>query len=456
MNRTFKLTGCILLAIVSMHCKGAVDSWPHWRGPSRNGVATATGLPTTWSQTENVAWATELPAWAGSTPVVWGDHVFVMSAAKSEPKPEAEAKEEEAESAEDDRRGRRRRGRGPRRDPGGSALLLFAIARADGTVLWQRELDSGNRLHLKHNEASPSPVTDGNHVWALTGTGVLTAFDMNGNEIWRSNLQEEFGAFGLNFGYASSPLLHDGKLFLQVLHGHRTDDPSYIVALDARTGETLWRQERETDALAESPDAYTTPALVEVEGVPQIVISGADYVTAHDPQTGAELWRTAGLNPEKRKNYRVVGSPFVVDGVIYAPTRKRPLLALHPGGELLWKFEGDAAPDVPTPVSDGTYFYIVDDKGLASCLDAKTGETVWGPERTTEGIVSSSPILADGKIYIVNENAVTTVLAAGPEFEILATNELDGSYTLSSPIAVGSQLLIRTGTHLYCIDAGTG
>jgi len=277
---------------------------------------------------------------------------------------------------------------------------------------------------------------------------------MDGNRTWSRDLQEDFGPFGLNFGYASSPLLHDGKLILQVLHGSHTDDPSYVLALDARTGETLWRQERETDALAESPDAYTTPAIVENDGEEQIVISGGDYVTGHDPQTGAELWRTAGLNPEKRKNYRIVGSPVVVDNVIYAPTRKRPLLALRPGGELLWKFEGQAAPDVPTPVSDGTYFYIVDDKGLASCLDARTGEMVWGPERTAEGIVSSSPILADGKIYIVNESAVTTVLTAGPEFEILATNELDGSYTLSSPVAIGSQLLIRTGTHLYCIEAG--
>jgi len=449
MKRTLLMIGCLLVAVVSLHCKGEVDSWPQWRGPQANGIATATGVPATWSTSDNVVWATELPAWAGSTPVVWGDRIFVMSAAKSEPRPEAEEQEQEAEPAQG-----RRRGRGPRRDPGGSELLLIAISRTDGDVLWQRELGSGNRLHLKHNEASPSPVTDGRHVWAVTGAGVLTAFDVDGNQIWSRDLQEDFGPFGLNFGYASSPLLHDGKLILQVLHGSHTDDPSYVVALDARTGETAWRQERETDAVAESPDAYTTPAMVEKNGEAQIVISGGDYVTGHDPQTGAELWRAAGLNPEKRKNYRVVGSPVVVDNVIYAPTRKRPLLALRPGGELLWKFEGQAAPDVPTPVSDGTFFYIVDDKGLASCLDARTGETIWGPERTAEGIVSSSPILADGKIYIVNESAVTTVLAAGPEFEILATNELDGSYTLSSPVAIGSQLLIRTGTHLYCIEAG--
>lgn len=439
----------LILALSSIAAEDATDRWPQWRGPQANGIAAAQGLATRWSQSDNVAWATPLPAWAGSTPVVWGDHIFLVSPAKGEPK----SATDDAESEEEARSGRGRM-RGPRSDPGGSELMLFAISRKDGSILWQRGLDSGNRLHLKDNEASPSPVTDGDHVWAVTGTGVVTAFDVEGKKIWSRDLQESFGRFGLNFGYSSSPLLHDGVLIVQVLHGTKTDAPSYLVALDAGSGETRWRQERETDALAESPDAYTTPALLRVKDKTQVIVTGADYVTAHDPRTGAELWRAAGLNPEKRKNYRVVGSPVVVDGVIYAPTRQRPLLALRPGGELLWKFEGPAAPDVPTPVSDGKYFYMVDDKGLVSCLDAKNGETVWGPERTTEGVVSSSPILADGKIYIVNENAVTTVLAAGPKFEILAKNELDGSYTLSSPVAVDSQLLIRTGTHLYRIDGG--
>ena len=286
----------------------------------------------------------------------------------------------------------------------------------------------------------------------------MTAFDMEGQEIWKRNLQDDYGRFGLNWGYASSPLLHNGTLIIEVLHGYRTDDPSYIVAFNAATGEELWRQERPTDALAESPDAYTTPALLKHNGVTQIVISGADYVTGHQPDTGKEIWRSGGLNPHQEGNYRVVGSPLVVEGIIYAPTRKRPLLALRAGGtgditdsHLLWKWEGAGAPDVPTPVCDGTYFYMVDDRGLATCLDAKTGEVVWGPERTAQGTVSASPILADGKLYITNEYAITTVIAAGPEFKVLATNELDGSYTLSSLAVSGSQLFMRTGTHLYCI-----
>jgi outer membrane protein assembly factor BamB len=286
----------------------------------------------------------------------------------------------------------------------------------------------------------------------------VTAFDMQGKQIWKRHLQREYGEFGLNWGYASSPLLYQGKLIIQVLHGTNTTDPSYLVAFDARTGTPLWRQNRRTDAIRESPDAYTTPALLEHGGKTQIVISGGDYVTGHDPNTGKEIWRAGGLNPQKRGNYRIIASPVVVDGLIYAPSRNTPLLALRAGGtgdvttsHLAWKWEGLGAPDVPTPVSDGKYFYMVEDNGRVTCLDAKTGKLIWGPERTAQGTVSASPLLADGKLYITNESGTTTVLAAGPEYQVLATNELDGSYTLSSLAVSGSQLLLRTGTHLYCI-----
>ena len=358
----------------------AQENWPQWRGPDGNGVSAAAGLPTSWSQTENVVWATPLPSWSGGTPVIWGDRIFVTSPSRADV----------SNPQEPTRPGRRRR-RGGDRDPGGQSLLLICFSKSDGQELWRHQLDEGNRLHLKHNNTSPSPVTDGEHVWAVTGTGVVTALDMEGKRIWRRELQKEFGALGLNWGYASSPLLHEGRLIVEVLHGQHTDDPSYVVAFEALTGKVLLRQERPTDAVAESPDAYTTPALLEHGGKSQIVISGGDYVTGHDPLTGREVWRAGGLNPEKRGNYRVVGSPFVVGDMIYAPTRKRPLLALRAGGtgevtdsHLVWKWEGAGAPDVPTPVSDGKYFYMVDDKGLATCLSAADGTVVWGPERTAQ------------------------------------------------------------------------
>ena len=311
---------------------------------------------------------------------------------------------------------------------------------------------------MKGNETSPSPVSDGKHVWAITGTGKVSALDMEGKLVWQRDLQADYGEFGHNWGYACSPLLHDGKLVVEVLHGYHTDAPSYLVAFDALTGEPAWRVERPTDAPQEAPDAYTTPLLVQHAGKTQIVISGGDCVTGHDPATGKELWRVNALNPRAQGNYRIVASPLVVDGFVYAPTRVRPLTAIALGEEAMpdkediaWQWDDKGGPDVPTPTCDGKRFYMIDDKGLATCLDAKSGKLVWGPERTVEGTVSSSPLLADGRIYFITEEGITAVLKAGDTFELLATNELDGSYTLSSPIASGDRLFIRTGANLYCL-----
>jgi len=428
----------------------ADENWPHWRGPHHNGISDAVNLPMKWSLTENIVWKTKLPSWSAATPIIWSGRIFITSPSKAELAENPEQNEQTQTS------GRRRR---PRRDPGGSTLFLFCISETDGRVLWQRELDNNNQVYNKHNDATPSPVTDGQYVWVVTGTGKVAAFDMEGRSIWNKDLQADYGPFGHNFGYGSSPLLHEGSLIVEVLHGMRTDDPSYVVSYEARTGEVQWRQERPTDAERESPDAYTTPVVLQHEGQTQIVISGADYVTGHDFETGEELWRASGTNPLKRSNYRVIPTPIIVDEMIYVPTRKKPLLALRVGGSgditdshLIWKYEGPAGPDVPSPISDGKYFYMVDDRGLVTCLDAQTGELIWGPEATTEGIVSASPILTEGKLYIINENAVTSIVSVGAEFEHLATNELDGTYTLASPAVSGSQLFIRTSTHLYCIE----
>ena len=424
--KKFILVSLLLLAALRADAKQ--EYWPQWRGPNHNGVSEAVDLPTTWSASEHVVWSKKLPSWSGSTPVVWGERVFLTSPNSGE------------------------------EIQGGEKLLLGCLSTADGSVLWQRTIDEGNAYWRKHNNTSPSPVTDGERVLAVTGTGMIRAFDMDGEELWHYDLQAEHGPLGLMWGYASSPLLYDGKLFVEVLHGMNTDDPSYLIAFDAATGEVAWRQERPTDAPGESPDAYTTPVLLEHDGQTQIVVSGGDYVTGHDPATGEELWRAGGLNPGKERNYRVVGSPVAVAGMVYATSRRNPVLAFRAGGtgdisasHLAWKWTGAGAPDVPSAVTDGRYFYMVDDRGRATCLDAKTGEVVWGPERTAQGTVSASPVLADGKLYVVNENAVTTVLQAGPEYQVLATNELDGGYTLSSLAIAGGRIFLRTESHLYCI-----
>ena len=207
---------------------------------------------------------------------------------------------------------------------------------------------------------------------------------------------------------------------MQVLHGMHTDDPSYLLRIDKATGKTVWRVLRPTRARFESPDAYTTPALLRVGNSTEIVITGGDVVTGHDPANGQELWRADGLNPDNDGSYRIVASPVVHGDLMFAPSRERPLLALKPGGRgdvtkshVLWSFNN--GPDVPTPVTDGTYLYSINDRGIMYCLDAKTGKTVYGPQRLRNATYSGSAVLADGKIYITDEDGVTTVFQSRPE-----------------------------------------
>ena len=412
-----------LIVTVGAAITVSAENWPQWRGPNLNGVSGEKGLPVTWTSEENVAWKLPMPSRTGATPIVWNDHIFLNVALQ----------EKEGD------------------------LELWAVDRAKGTVLWKQSMGGGNRMQRKQNMSSPSPVTDGRTVWALTGTGILKAFDFTGKQLWMRDIQQDYGAFGLNWGYASSPLLHEGALYVPVLHGMKTDDPSYILRIDGSSGKTLWRVERPTDAIRESPDAYITPALVQVGTRRELVITGGDVVTGHDLGTGKELWRADGLNPENNGAYRIVASPVIAGGLIIAPTRVRPMLALKPGGRgdvteshKLWSF--DRGPDVPTPVSDGKLLYVVGDSGVVHALDLKTGEAVYGPERLRPGTYSASPVLADGRIYVTNEDGVTSVFTAGPTFEILAENEVN-EYTLSSVAVSNGQIFLRTAGHLYAIGA---
>jgi outer membrane protein assembly factor BamB len=414
----FRRSGLILGVIVAATVLTSAEQWPQWRGPSLNGLSSEKNLPVRWSSTENIAWKLAVPTFSGSTPIVWGDHIFLNVS-------------------------------------DGRDLYLWDVDRNKGAALWKRLLGSGDRRMMKQNMSSPSPVTDGKTVWVMTGTGILKAFDFGGRELWMRDIQRDYGRFGLNWGYGSSPLLHDDALYVQVLHGMHTKDPSYLLRIDKATGRTVWRVERPTKARFESPDAYTTPALLRYGSNVEIVVAGADVVTGHDPASGRELWRADGLNPSNDGGNRIVASPVVYGDLIFAPSRERPILALRAGGRgdvsksnLVWSFAN--GPDVPTPVTDGTYLYIVNDRGIVWCLDAKTGKEVYGRARIRSGTYSGSPILADGKIYVTNEDGMTVVFKAGPKLEVLAENDFD-DYTLSSPAVADGQIFIRTSKFLYAI-----
>jgi outer membrane protein assembly factor BamB len=408
------------VAAIAMSSADGPANWPQWRGPELNGLSKEVGLARTWSTTENIAWKLPTPSRTGSTPIIWGDTVFLNVATGEF----------------------------------SGNLELWAVDRIKQAVSWKQRLGSGNKAGRKQNMSSPSPVTDGRTVWAMTGTGIIKAFDFAGGEKWTRDIQKDYGRFGIAWEYASSPLLLEGDLIVQVLHGMTTDDPSYVLRIDGETGKTKWKVERRTHAIQESPDAYTTPAVVGVGRLSQIVITGADVATGHDPLSGKEIWRLQGLNPGSQPNYRIVASPVVSGGIVVAPTRVEPMLAIEFANENtrtpkpLWSF--NQGPDVPTPATDGSLLYVVRDNGAAFALDLKTGAVVYGPQRLPPGTYSGSPVIADGHVYVTNEDGQTSVYKAGPKFELVAKNALN-DYCLSSIAVSEGQIFLRTSRHLWVI-----
>lgn len=413
-QRILFLCACLLLSFVYVNAA----NWNQWRGPNANGTSDEKDLPLRWSAKENVAWKLEMPDLSGSTPIIWGDKIFLNIA-------------------------------------DGKDIFLWCVDKKKGTPLWKQKLGDGNHIERKQNMSSPSPVTDGSSVYVMTGTGVLKGFDFEGKELWFRDIQKEYGAFGLNYGYASSPLLFEDALYVQILHGAKTDRSSYVLKIDKKTGKTLWKVERKTEAENESPDSYTTPALLLNGKSAEIVITGGDYVTGHDPLNGKELWRAGGMNPDNDPFYRTIASPIITDGMIYVPTKVKPFQAFRAGGRgnitkshFAWSLA--YGPDVPTPATDGKFLYIVHDKGIVWALDAKTGKEFYAWKRIASSSYSASPVLADGKLYVISEDGLTTVIKAGGEFEVLAENALE-EYTLSSLAISDGQIFVRTTKHLYCI-----
>ncbi len=416
----FKKVFSAFSLIILFFAAAWADNWPQWRGPSLNGVSDEKNLPLRWGKEENIAWKLSLPGPSAATPVIWEDRIFLSVTA-------------------------------------GKEIHLWCVDKKQGRLLWNKPLGRHRlelRTHPKHNPSTPSPVTDGANVYALNAYGSLVSFDLAGNEIWKRDLWQDYGKFILRFGFASSPLLYDDSLYLQVLRETPEGEPSYLLRIDKKTGKTIWKNDFSINTGFKPAEGYTTPTILKHGKSVELIVNGSDQVTGHDLTTGKELWRVSGLSPDNPP-FRIVSSPIVVDEIIYAPGANRPLIALRAGGRgnlgeshRLWSSRN--GPDIPSPVTDGKYFYIVDDKGIARCLDARSGKEIWGPQRLKPGTYSSSPVLADRKIYVVNEEGLTTVFKAGQNFEMLAENSLD-DLCLSSPAISGGQIFIRTTQYLYCI-----
>ena len=363
---------CLALLVTwSGSLAARAEDWPQWRGARLDGVSGETVLPTHWSKTENVAWRTALPGPAGATPVVWGDHIFVSSV-------------------------------------DGGDLVLLCCQTTDGKVLWKQTIGVGNKdvRGDEGNSASPSPSTDGKHVWTMMGTGELACHDFDGTKVWQFNLQDRYGKFNIQFGMASTPVLDGDRLYLQLIHS----GGAQVIALDKTTGNEVWKAKRPSDAKAECEQSYASPVLYRDPQREFLLTHGGDYIVAHDLKDGHELWRCGGLNPKASYNntLRFVASPLAVPGLIVVPSAKNgPVLGLRPDvkGDISGSDEGHLwtlprnTPDVSSPLAYDGLVYLCRENGNLMCLDAKSGELLY-EKRTQPDRHRASPVYADGKVYV--------------------------------------------------------
>ena len=430
-------TSRILLALVGMTLVASAENWPQWRGPAFNGTSPEKNLPSAIT-TENIKWKTDLPGFSGATPAVWGDSIFVTS----------------PDSNKD--------------------LLLYCINRKDGKVRWQKVVGNGDIAKGRGNMASPSPITDGKTVYAFFGTGDLAAYDFDGNELWKRNLGADYGKFAIMWIYGSSPLLYKGRLYVQVLQrtpapgdypglaGSEGDRESYLLAIDPKTGKSLWKHVRPTNARLESMESYATPAPHESGGKAQLLVLVGDYLSAHDPENGKELWRGYGVNRKGGEWMRIVPSPVSAGGVAIAcGPKQEPMLAFRTDmtGDITekgvaWTFDERQTPDVCTPAyADGKLYALNGDKQVLTALDPKTGAKLWQGNLGHRDTIRSSPTVADGKVYTISEKGIVVICdATAAEFKVLSTYQFEAAEPTRSAIAVASgQLFVRTANALYCI-----
>ena len=427
-------TSAVIIIVCLLVCARVLaGDWPHWRGPFLNGSSDEKNLPATWSKTENVIWVASLPGHSSATPIIANGKVFISST-----------------------------------DRDSDDLLALCFDARSGKELWRKKLGESSRKVPRNNPATPSPVTDGRHVYFMYGSGDLAGLDYEGNVLWSRNLEAEYGNISIKYGYSSSPLLYDDKLYILIQRRHTayrspksTTLDAFILAVDARTGKNIWKQPRKTDALDESLDSYSSPILYQRSGRVEILVIGADYVTANDPVTGKEFWRYEYAE-QKSKKGRNISSPATGGGLIFGvPARgSNGLFALKSGGEgaltndyVAWTFDGPS-PDVCTPLYYKGSIYVLDGRrgGILTCLDAKTGELKWQGKLGGSAPWRASVTAGDDKLYCISEAAEAVVLTAGDgEFNIISRIDMEDKPIQASIAIAGSRLFIRTANTLFCI-----
>jgi outer membrane protein assembly factor BamB len=409
------------------------DDWPQWRGPEGIGVSREEGLPTRWGPEEGVVWKVPLEGVGTSSPTVAGDRVFVTAQIGSGEVTEGGRESPEAVAA--------RRTEGAK----GVEFVVRAVHRHDGRSLWTRRFAAEGDIppvQRKHNMASPTPVTDGERIYAWFGNGQLFAFNVaDGEVVWKRHLGKEIAPFDIRWGHGSSPTLYKDLLYLLCDH----PPGAYLLALDAKTGKERWRLDR-----GKGPRSYTTPLVVQGEDGDILIVNSSARVEALEPTTGKLIWHAG-------EPVRVpVATPVHHGGILYVSrgSRSGPYLALRLGGRgdvsethVLWQVD-TGAPYVGSLIHHEGLVFMATEQGIATAVDPKTGKRVW--RQRLGGAFTSSPVAGDGKVYFTNEAGETVVVEAGSEGEVLARNTL-GERVLASPAISDGQIFIRTDEHLVRI-----
>jgi len=423
---------------------GAQEVWPQFRGPKSDGVAEASGLPDTWSKTENVAWSVEIPGRGWSSPVVWGDRVFITTAVRMG------GKEEKI------KKGLYFGGERPApKEP--HRWIVYCLDAANGKILWEKTAHEGVPAyghHLKNTLASETPVTDGERVYAYFGNVGLFCYDMSGKELWSQSWESVPTKLG--WGTAASPVLHQGRLYVV----NDNEKESFLVALDAATGNQIWRVPRDEKS------NWATPFVWENELRTELVIPGSRKVRSYSLD-GEMLWELGGMSSI------AIPTPFTQHGLLYVCSgyvldRRKPIFAIKPGAlgdislkdketsndAIVW-CQPQAGPYNTSPLVYGDNLYVLYDQGLFGCFDARSGKQVYDTPkvRLGGGAFTASPWAYDDKIFCLSEDGDTYVIAAGPEFKILRKNSLE-EFTMATPAIASGSLFLRTESRLYRITAG--
>ncbi len=415
------------------------ENWPQWRGPAGNGVSPETGLPATFSSDRGILWKAPILGMGVSSPIVWEDQIFLtaqLGRGKLRPGNHPTLSREagvtegslEAEDA----------------GQAGTQFLIHSIDRESGETRWTFELPATGdfpEVHRKSNMATPSCVTDGRGVFCWFATGQLVAVDTDGQKIWEKAMGASYSPFQISWGHASSPTLYRDKIIL--LCDHRA--ASYLVALDTRSGDEIWRADRGSGL-----SSYSTPMIVPGPERVELLVNSSRGLDAYDPETGEHLWFL-----EQPNRFPVPSASFG-DGTIFTSRghRSGPYMAIEPGGSgnisgshLKWQVE-TGAPYVTSVVYYRGLMYMVNGSGIVTAVDGDSGETLW--KSRLGGVYSASPVAGDGKVYLTSEEGKVTVLQAGKEARVLGSSTLD-ERTLASPAISGGRLYFRTDRHLYSI-----